>query len=303
MRRLFFSLVFLPPHPLLRTLVPSRQRQKAHHRGLPCLAEARQLAHRHAHYPWRQRLRQSAQGPKGPSQRDLIRTGLWQEKQAWQTSCASSFFSFFSRALNLHPTVVPKALRKALSLLATEEQVNLLVLSLKEELALFDPNAESDDPLYPDHDLDLDRTPEIAWTEGVEEYKDTPPEELWAMLGRPEASIPFFNPKQDPENRHDPWTPEGLEWLRNPSNGVPLALRWHQLVGVLKMVENAFSRKPVLLMDGVGLGKTIQVSAFIAVLAWYREYFAVHGKFPGKFGAHPFFRPGIVSQLTGSPPS
>ncbi len=166
--------------------------------------------------------------------------------------------------------------------MATTEQINLLVLSLKEELALSD---ESDSPFSLDHDLDLDHAPEVAWTEGVEEYKDAPPDELWAMLGRPEMSIPFFNLKQDPENIHDPWSPEGSKWLQNPSNGVPLKLRWHQLVGVLKMVENAFSKKPVLLMDGVGLGKTIQVAAFISVLAWYREYFTVHGHFPGKFGA------------------
>lgn len=175
---------------------------------------------------------------------------------------------------------MPKALRDALSFLATAEQVKVLVLSLKEELANSD---DSDDQLSLDDDLDLDRA-ELEWTEGVEEYSKTPPDELWVMLGRPEMSIPFFNPKQDPEN-HDPWTPEGSKWLRDPSNRVSLMLRWHQLVGVLKMVENAFEKKPVLLMDGVGLGKTIQVAAFIAFLAWYREHFSVHGKFPGKFGA------------------
>jgi SNF2 family DNA or RNA helicase len=126
--------------------------------------------------------------------------------------------------------------------------------------------------------------PEIDWSEGVEEYQDTSSDELWAMLGRPEKSVPFFNLKQDTESRRDPWTDEGVKWLQVPSNGEPLTLRWHQLVGVLKLVENAFLGRPVLLMDGVGLGKTIQVAAFIAFLTWYRDYFTAHGKFPGRFG-------------------
>lgn len=132
-----------------------------------------------------------------------------------------------------------------------------------------------------DRDLDL---PEVDWTEGVEEYKSCTADELWDILGIPERSIPFFNPKHNSENQCDPWTEEGTAWLRIPSNGEPLVLHWHQLVGVVKMVENAFSGKPVLLMDGVGLGKTIQMAGFIAVLSWYRDYFATHGRFPGKFG-------------------
>jgi SNF2 family DNA or RNA helicase len=182
-------------------------------------------------------------------------------------------------------TVLPKPLRNALTFLATENQVQLLTLSLKEELSHSDPRNESDDAPSIDPDLDLDRMPDLEWSEGVEEYKKLTRDDLWAMLGRSaEKSIPFFNLKQDAESHCDPWTDEGEAWLQDPSNGDSLALRWHQLVGVLKMVENAFLKKPVLLMDGVGLGKTIQVAAFVAVLAWYREFFATHGKFPGKFG-------------------
>lgn len=181
---------------------------------------------------------------------------------------------------------MPKVLRDALAFLATEDKVNTLVYSLTEELSHFNT---SDDHDFLDQDINLDGAPEIAWTEGTEEYKDTPPDELWAMLGRQEKSVPFFNSKQDADNRQDPWSSEGMVWLQDPANGVPFTLRWHQLVGVLKMIENAFSKKPVLLMDGVGLGKTIQLAAYIAFLAWYRDFFTVHGNFPGKFGLYSLF--------------
>jgi hypothetical protein len=31
-------------------------------------------------------------------------------------------------------------------------------------------------------------------------------------------------------------------------------------------------------MDAVGLGKTIQLTVFIAILAYYREYYGVHNR-------------------------
>jgi hypothetical protein len=171
--------------------------------------------------------------------------------------------------------VIPKPLRDALSFLAVHEQVDLLTVSLKEELAgdIFDL------------DLDLEHPPAIDWSEGVDKYKDCTPKELWELLGRPsERSVPFFNPRQDVDGHHDSWSEEGAKWFQDPSNGEPLTLHWHQLVGVLKMLDNVFLNKSILLMDGVRLGKTIQTAAFIAFLSWYRDHFTAQGKFPGKFG-------------------
>ena len=176
---------------------------------------------------------------------------------------------------------MPKPLRCALALLATQRQVDLLTHSLTEELAILSTRGESGDTSALERNLDL---PELDWSEGVEEYKSCTTDDLWDILGIPEHSIPFFNPRHDPDSQCDPWTEEGVAWFKDPSNGEPLMLRWHQLVGVVKMVENAFSGNPVLLMDGVGLGKTIQMAAFIAILAWYRDHFATHGRFTGKFG-------------------
>jgi SNF2 family DNA or RNA helicase len=107
---------------------------------------------------------------------------------------------------------------------------------------------------------------------------------LWTLLGIPDRRLPFFNTLQDPYGNHDPWTEEGEGWFKSSGRGEHLALRWHQLVGVTKMVQNVFSGKPILLMDEVGLGKTIQVTALIAILAFYREYYTANGCFPGKIG-------------------
>lgn len=50
------------------------------------------------------------------------------------------------------------------------------------------------------------------------------------------------------------------------------------------MLERAFEGEPVLLMDGLGLGKTLQVLGVITCLAWYREYYERKKAFPGHFG-------------------
>jgi hypothetical protein len=129
--------------------------------------------------------------------------------------------------------------------------------------------------------LDID----VEWSEGVEEFHDLSMDDLWALLGLAEKAVPFFNATQDPFSNNDPWTKEGHQWLKE--NGKDLELRWHQLVGVVKMLYNAFAGRPVLLMDEVGLGKTIQLTACIAILAYYRDYYATHQRFPGAFGALP----------------
>ncbi|KAG1772227.1 P-loop containing nucleoside triphosphate hydrolase protein [Suillus placidus] len=164
---------------------------------------------------------------------------------------------------------LPKPLRQALSFLATQQDITLLAASIQDQLKLCDPEA----------------VPADSWSEGVEEFNGMAEDELWAILGLPERRIPFFNILQDPYGNCDPWTESGQTWLKNPKNGEPLTLRWHQLVGLVKMVKNVFSGTPVLLMDEVGLGKTIQVTALIALLAFYREFYAMHNSFPGKIAA------------------
>ncbi|KAG2336736.1 P-loop containing nucleoside triphosphate hydrolase protein [Suillus weaverae] len=168
--------------------------------------------------------------------------------------------------------------------LEIDQDITLLAATIQDQLKLCDPEAVPTDSV-PEFDPDAADTCDFQWSEGVEEFNGMAEDELWAILGLPERRIPFFNILQDPYGNCDPWTESGQTWLKNPKNGEPLTLRWHQLVGLVKMVKNVFSGMPVLLMDEVGLGKTIQVTALIALLAFYREFYAMHNCFPGKIAA------------------
>ncbi|KAG1833201.1 P-loop containing nucleoside triphosphate hydrolase protein [Suillus subalutaceus] len=177
---------------------------------------------------------------------------------------------------------LPKPLRQALSFLATQQDITLLAASIQDQLKLCDPNTTPAESV-PSFDPDATNNCDFQWSEGVEQYSSMSEDDLWTILGLPEKQIPFFNLLQDPYGNCDPWTEDGQAWLKE--NGESLALRWHQLVGLVKMVNNAFCGMPVLLMDEVGLGKTIQVTALIAILSFYREFYAVHNCFPGKIAA------------------
>jgi SNF2 family DNA or RNA helicase len=190
---------------------------------------------------------------------------------------------------------LPRALRDALQYLASQERIDFLADSIQEQLRLADPNS-TEDPMGPDFDVENTNGLDIGWSEGVEELRGLPEEELWRILGIPDQRIPLFNATLDLQGVHDPWTEDGRQWLES-GNGEPLLLRQYQLVGVVKMVQNAFAGKSVLLMDAVGLGKTIQVIAAIAVLAWYLEYYDEHNRFPGAFGEFMFSSKFIITPM------
>ncbi|KAH9828580.1 uncharacterized protein C8Q71DRAFT_719210 [Rhodofomes roseus] len=118
------------------------------------------------------------------------------------------------------------------------------------------------------------------WGSGVEEYEECTMETLWGYIGRQkEKTIPFFNVKESASGLADPWSEQGIKDME-ADDAVPLIPRWHQLVGIVKMLDNYLSGRPTLLMDGVGVGKTMQVVGFICVVAFFHEYYSVHGKFP-----------------------
>ena len=49
------------------------------------------------------------------------------------------------------------------------------------------------------------------------------------------------------------------------------------------MLEHAFEGKATLLMDRVGLRKTMQVISMITCLIYYRTYYTQKGNYPGHF--------------------
>jgi hypothetical protein len=124
-----------------------------------------------------------------------------------------------------------------------------------------DPPAEGDD-----------------WTEGVEHLSLLKPEELYQRLGLDKQSIPFFR---------DYITEDASGELGDLETGAAstkrFTMRWHQLVGTLRLLERALTSEPVLLMDDVGLGKTTQVLAMFAMLVYYRECENSRG-YPGRWG-------------------
>lgn len=104
------------------------------------------------------------------------------------------------------------------------------------------------------------------------------------MLGiKSGESLPLFNKWIDPKGMWDPWLDKTPTTLDSDKQREPFRAQWHQLVGIYKMLLQAFEGKSTLLMDAVGLGKTLQVVGVIAMLAYYREAKAQTGDYPGGF--------------------
>ncbi|KAH9828575.1 P-loop containing nucleoside triphosphate hydrolase protein [Rhodofomes roseus] len=180
---------------------------------------------------------------------------------------------------------LPKQVFEAIRLLANEEEVRALTTEL--DLILSDEVA---DPI--EINVDGADAPEMDWGTGVEEYEGFSEDELWAMLGRAkEKTIPFFNTAEAATGVHDPWSPKGIEAM-TATDAVPLRPHWHQLIGVVKMLDNYLRGDPTLLMDGVGVGKTMQVVGVVCCLAFFHAHYAQHGHFPGKFANIKYHREG-----------
>ncbi|TFY53992.1 hypothetical protein EVJ58_g9128 [Rhodofomes roseus] len=171
---------------------------------------------------------------------------------------------------------LPKRFVEALALLAKQEDVAALTAEIA--MLLSDEEVEPIEVNIVDEGMNFQ-----DWGTGVEEYHNTDMDTLWAYIGRQkEKSIPFFNAKESAIGEVDPWSEQGIKEMQAP-DAVPLEPRWHQLVGIIKMLDNYLAGRPTLLMDAVGVGKTMQVVGFICVLAYFHEYFAQHKKFPGKY--------------------
>ncbi|KAH9018911.1 P-loop containing nucleoside triphosphate hydrolase protein [Lactarius hengduanensis] len=161
-------------------------------------------------------------------------------------------------------------LRDAVMRLASSREVDIMCQQLSERL--------EQEKVHMEGEVVFDFAPEPAmdWSEGVEHLQRKIPEDLYQMLGLERHAIPFFRDKIC-EELDTPGEP-GVDRME------PFSLRWHQLVGVTRMIECAQTSQPVLLMDDVGLGKTVQVLAFFAMLAYYRTVHKESGRYPGIWG-------------------
>jgi hypothetical protein len=174
---------------------------------------------------------------------------------------------------------VPKVLREALEFLASTNQVGQLTALIQEQIRMTSPDAEEHLDPFP---LSIESNIQVDWSEGVEDLRHLTTKDLYQQLGY--DALPFFNEMFDPLGTHDPWISEHMGWFKDPANGSPLVPRWHQLLGIFKMVKASFAGNPILLMDEVGLGKTLQAVGVIATHAFYREFHTQHKRFPGAFG-------------------
>ena len=167
--------------------------------------------------------------------------------------------------------------------LASQEEVKALLVQLAshiEELHHMSTGGQIE--------LDLDPEDLVDWEDGVEHWQKMTEQDLYDTLGFPDGKIPFLVTEIDVDvdigvGAH---VEEDAEDIAPPSKLVetekqPFALKWHQLVGVTKLVQCALKSQPVLLMDDVGLGKTLQVITFFAVIAYYRQFYSKSQRYPG----------------------
>jgi hypothetical protein len=160
-----------------------------------------------------------------------------------------------------------KNLRDALGRLSTEKEATAMSEQLADRLEL--ESAHMEDSV----EFSLDPPAEAEeWSEGVEDLKNATPETLYRLLGLDEPHIPGFNKYI-------------VEDVEAGGEAKEFHMRWHQLVGTVKLLERALTSDPVLLMDDVGLGKTTQVLAMFTMLTYYRTYHKTNGRYPsGNWG-------------------
>jgi hypothetical protein len=152
---------------------------------------------------------------------------------------------------------------------------------LRKELArLLDMEDDQERPSI--DDLKVDGLGD-QWGTGAEQYEEMTIDQLWSHLGVTREMLLIFTPPYaDLDNREDPWaTTLALE--EGVPNVVNLEPKWHQLVAMVKILENAYEGRMLLEMDTVGLGKTLPMLWSFAVLRMHREHKAMHGDYPGAF--------------------
>lgn len=178
---------------------------------------------------------------------------------------------------------LPPPLRKALKELAEESYVVVVLGELAEAAEAM---TSGDGPLDED-DEDEGVSPYILdWDTGVEHFQSYTPEQLWTHLGLADGVLPGFNTLQDPNGIVDPWQVNEWKALVEKGKVTPLEPFWHQIVGIAELADRAIAGKPTLLMDEVGVGKTLQVVGLNSVYAQYHDYYKLNKCFPGNYSKY-----------------
>ncbi|KAK7440780.1 hypothetical protein VKT23_016856 [Stygiomarasmius scandens] len=183
-------------------------------------------------------------------------------------------------------------LLKAVSTLSARKEIEDVALGIQTVIESVALDRENIEP------FDFNQEPEFDWEEGTEKYRTMSTEQLWNRLGllpregsEKRPHIPYFNMYIDKTAQISP-SDEPEQFAedcpnRNPDI-IPFNIQWHQLVGVNKAVDQAFRGHPLLLMDEVGFGKTLQVVATICTLVYFHHFYKRRGHFPGAFAKAKF---------------
>ena len=145
---------------------------------------------------------------------------------------------------------------------------------------LADGEYGGEDPVGPE--AELTRELMTDWESGVKHLaQKTLPELLKALncVDKDVTTLPDFNTAFDTNDvAVSPWDKDEWEKIVGTPRVQPLSVRWHQAVGIYKMIENGIAEKPVLLMDDVGVGKTLQATGLITALGRIIDAVELGGK-------------------------
>ena len=132
----------------------------------------------------------------------------------------------------------------------------------------------------PDDEMDISE-----WETGVENLEQKTFDDIWNDYGLGNVkAVPGFNTREDPTGKIDPWLPEGVRYLTDPNSGaIPFGPQWHQLLGATGMLLRKFRGRGTLLMDEVGVGKTMQIIVLQMFLIYLRSYREAHDSYPPLF--------------------
>ena len=177
-------------------------------------------------------------------------------------------------------TALPKGIRAAVQDFARQCDITTVLDHLEDLLHTEVAQEDEAENVVPDDELDI-----TDWETGVENLEHKTLDDIWNDYGLGNVrAVPGFNTREDPTGKIDPWSPEGARYLSDPNSGaIPFGPQWHQLLGATGMLLRKFRGRGTLLMDEVGVGKTMQVIVLQMFLIYLRSYREVHNAYPALF--------------------